>query len=132
MTDELREMKRRILVIDDEEDIRELLQLSLEMSSSWEVFTAGSGQEGLEIALTSQPDAIILDVVMPEMDGPATFKQLQQNPATRHIPVVLLTATVQATEQPRYTELGVKAVLSKLIDPLSFAEQLARVLGWSV
>jgi CheY-like chemotaxis protein len=132
MTDELREMKRRILVIDDEEDIRELLQLSLEMSSSWEVFTAGSGQEGLEIALTSQPDAIILDVVMPEMDGPATFKQLQQNPATRNIPVVLLTAKVQATEQPRYTQLGVKAVLSKLIDPLSFAEQLARVLGWSV
>jgi CheY-like chemotaxis protein len=132
MTDELREMKRRILVIDDEEDIRELLQLSLEMSSSWEVFTAGSGQEGLEIALTSQPDAIILDVVMPEMDGPATFQQLQQNPATRNIPVVLLTAKVQATEQPRYTQLGVKAVLSKLIDPLSFAEQLARVLGWSV
>jgi CheY-like chemotaxis protein len=132
MTDELREMKRRILVIDDEEDIRELLQLSLEMSSSWEVFTAGSGQEGLEIALTYQPDAIILDVVMPEMDGPATFKQLQQNPATRNIPVVLLTAKVQATEQPRYTQLGVKAVLSKLIDPLSFAEQLARVLGWSV
>ncbi len=132
MTDELIPMKRRILVIDDEEDIRELLQLSLEMSSSWEVFTAGSGQEGLQMAQIHQPDAIILDVVMPDMDGPTTFKRLQQNPTTHNIPVILLTAKVQATDQPLYAELGVKAVLSKLIDPLSFADQLAHVLGWLV
>lgn len=123
-------MRRRILVIDDEEDIRELLQMSFEMSSGWEVFTAGSGQEGIEMALTYRPDAIVLDVIMPDMDGPTTFKQLQKNPATRDIPVVLLTAKVQADEQPSYTEIGVKAVLSKLINPLTFAEQLAEVLGW--
>ncbi|MEB3280299.1 MAG: response regulator [Lyngbya sp.] len=130
MTNESITIKRRILVIDDEEDIRELLQLSLEMSSSWEVLTAGSAQEGLEMAITYQPDAIILDVIMPDIDGPATFQQLQENPATRNIPVVLLTAKVQADEQPAYTNLGVKAVLSKLINPLHFAQQLAEVLGW--
>ncbi|WP_413167194.1 response regulator [Capilliphycus salinus ALCB114379] len=123
-------MKRRILVIDDEEDIRELLQLSIEMSSSWEVFTAGSGQEGIEMALTYQPDAIILDVIMPDMDGPTTFQLLQENPETRNIPVILLTAKVQTDEEAPYGDLGVKAVLSKLINPLHFAEQLAAVLGW--
>ncbi|EAW37253.1 response regulator [Lyngbya sp. PCC 8106] len=123
-------MKRRILLIDDEEDIRELLQMSLEMSSSWEILTAESGQEGIEMACTYQPDAIILDVIMPDMDGPTTFEQLQKNPETQNIPVILLTAKAKADEQPRYTNLGVKAVLSKLINPLNFAEQLAEILEW--
>ncbi len=130
MRNELSTMKRRILLIDDEEDIRELLQMSLEMSSHWEVFTAGSGLEGLEMARIYQPDAIILDVIMPDMDGPMTFEQLQQDPETRNIPVILLTAKAKADEQPHYTNLGVKAVLSKLINPLSFAEQLSKILEW--
>lgn len=123
-------MTRKILIIDDEDDIRELLQMSIEMSSGWTVMTAVSGADGIQIAAQAQPDAIILDVMMPEMDGPTTFKQLQQNSATQEIPVVLLTAKVQATEQPRFTQLGVKAVLSKLIDPLSFADRISEILGW--
>ena len=131
MRNELSTMKRRILLIDDEEDIRELLQMTLEMSSHWEVLTAGSGEEGLEMARIYHPDAIILDVIMPDMDGPMTFEQLQQDPETRNIPVILLTAKAKADEQPHYTNLGVKAVLSKLINPLNFAKRLSEILGWN-
>jgi CheY-like chemotaxis protein len=123
-------MTKQILVIDDEEDIRELLQIALEMSTDWQVITAASGQEGVERALQNLPDAIIIDVMMPQMDGPTTVEQLQQYPVTQNIPVIFLTAQTQVTKQPRYTELGVKAVLSKLIDPMNFAEQVAEIFDW--
>lgn len=123
---------KRILVIDDEDDIREVAQLCLETVGGWEVMTAGSGSEGLVKAETEQPDAIVLDVMMPGMDGPTTFQKLQANVATQNIPVVLLTAKVQAAEQRRFAELGVKAVLTKPFDPLALATQVAKALGWSL
>jgi CheY-like chemotaxis protein len=122
---------KRILVIDDEDDIREVAQLCLETIGGWEVMTAACGKEGLVTAETQQPDAILLDVMMPEMDGPTTFQNLQANAATQDIPVVFLTAKVQAAEQRRFAELGVKAVLTKPFDPLTLATQLAKALGWS-
>jgi CheY-like chemotaxis protein len=122
---------KRILVIDDEDDIREVAQLCLETVGGWEVMTAGSGTEGLAKAETDAPDAILLDVMMPGMDGPTTFQKLQENQATQDIPVILLTAKVQAAEQRKFAELGVKAVLTKPFDPLMLANQVAKVLGWS-
>lgn len=121
---------KRILLIDDEDDIREVAQLCLETVGGWEVITADCGKEGLIKAEQEQPDAILLDVMMPELDGPATFQALQKNAATKDIPVVLLTAKVQASEQRRFSELGVKAVLAKPFDPLSLSTELAAVLGW--
>ena len=123
---------KRILVIDDEDDIREVAQLCLETLGGWEVMTAACGSEGLVKAEAEQPDAILLDVMMPDMDGPTTFQKLQANTAIRDIPVVFLTAKVQAAEQRRFAELGVKAVLTKPFDPLTLATQLAKVLGWSL
>ncbi len=124
-------MPKQILVIDDEEDIRELLQIALEMSTDWQILTAASGSEGVASALQNQPDAMIIDVMMPEMDGPTTVQRLRQHPATQEIPIIFLTAQTQATKQPCYTELGIKAVLSKLIDPTHFADQVAEILDWS-
>jgi CheY-like chemotaxis protein len=121
---------KRILVIDDEDDIREVAQLCLETVGGWEVMTAGSGSEGLAKAEADAPDAILLDVMMPEMDGPTTFQKLQENQATQDIPVILLTAKVQAAEQRKFAQLGVKAVLTKPFDPLMLANQVAKVLGW--
>ncbi|NJK99737.1 MAG: response regulator [Spirulinaceae cyanobacterium SM2_1_0] len=121
---------KRILVIDDEADIREVAQLSLEIGRGWEVLAAASGQEGIELAATCQPDAILLDVMMPDMDGPTTWQRLQQNPATQTIPVILLTAKVQATEQRGYAKLGVAAVLAKPFDPVKLADLIAEVLRW--
>src|ERR1051326_1787422 len=83
---------RRLLLIDDEDDVREVARLSLELVARWEVVTASSGAEGIERAVVEQPDAILLDVMMPGMDGAATYAHLRSNPATREIPVVLLTA----------------------------------------
>jgi CheY-like chemotaxis protein len=83
---------RRVLLVDDEDDIREVAQVSLEMTAGWEVLTAGSGNEGLATAAAEQPDAILLDMMMPDMDGPTTFQSLRANQSTQHIPVVLLTA----------------------------------------
>ena len=121
---------KRILIIDDEADIREVAQLSLEISSGWEVLTAASGSEGLATAEAQQPDAILLDVMMPDMDGPTTFQKLQKTPNTKDIPVIFLTAKVQAAEQLRYAQLGVTAVLTKPFDPVMLGNQIAEALGW--
>lgn len=121
---------KRVLIIDDEDDIREVAQTSLEMMGGWEVLTAGSSTEGLVKAEVEQPDAVLLDVMLPDMDGPATFHKLQENPATKQIPVILLTAKVQAADQRRLSNLGVAAILTKPFDPISLADQVAKVLGW--
>jgi CheY-like chemotaxis protein len=122
---------RRILIIDDEEDIRAVAALSLETVAGWEVVVANSGAQGLARALEHQPDAVLLDVMMPGMDGPTTFRELRKNPATAHIPVLLLTAKVQSSDQRRFADLGVEAVLLKPFDPLTLSTQIANVLGWS-
>jgi CheY-like chemotaxis protein len=118
------------LIIDDEADIREVAALSLETVAGWEIFTASSGVLGLEIAIKEQPDAVLLDVMMPGMDGPTTFRELRNNPATAAIPVLLLTAKVQSSDQRRFADLGVNAILFKPFDPLALADQIAAALGW--
>jgi CheY-like chemotaxis protein len=124
-------MAHRILIIDDEEDIREVAALSLETVAGWEVMMASSGAQGLARAIDYQPEAILLDVMMPGMDGPTTFLELRKNPATAHIPVLLLTAKVQSSDQRRFADLGVNAVLFKPFDPLTLSTQIAGVLGWN-
>jgi CheY-like chemotaxis protein len=121
---------KRVLLIDDEDDIREVAQVSLEMVGNWEVITASSGAEGLARAVAERPDAILLDVMMPDLDGPSTYGRLQANPTTRDIPVILLTAKVQASDQRRFADLGVAAVIAKPFDPLQLAGQVAGALGW--
>ena len=123
-------MPQRILIIDDEDDIREVAGVSLEAIGGYEVLTASSGAEGIAIATAERPDAVILDVMMPEMDGPTTFGRLQKADATRDIPVILLTAKVQAADRRQLDQLGVAAVLSKPFDPLTLPHQVASVLGW--
>jgi CheY-like chemotaxis protein len=103
----------------------------LETIAGWEVFVANSGTQGLARAIEHQPDAILLDVMMPGMDGPTTFRELRKNPATARIPVLLLTAKVQSSDQRRFADLGVEAILLKPFDPLTLSNQIAAVLGWS-
>jgi CheY-like chemotaxis protein len=123
-------MPRRILIVDDEDDIREVAQLCLEVMGEWEVTPASSGQQALQIAPELKPDVILMDVMMPELDGPSTFKLLQQNEATRSIPVILLTAKVQATDRKQFEELGVAGVIAKPFDPISLAADIdAKLAG---
>jgi CheY-like chemotaxis protein len=121
---------RRLLLIDDEDDIREVAKLSLELVARWEVVTARSGAEGLERAAAEQLDAILLDVMMPGLDGAATYAGLQANPATRDIPVVLLTAKIFDRVDDRRGLEGL-TVIGKPFDPMRLAGQVASALRWS-
>ncbi len=122
---------RRILIIDDEDDIREVAALSLEATAGWQILTASSGAEGIAIASAQHPDAILMDVMMPGVDGPTTFRNMQAIPAVAGIPVLLLTAKVQGVDQRRFANLGVASVLFKPFDPLTLAQQISDVLGWT-
>jgi len=123
-------MKRRILIVDDEDDIREVAQMSLEMVAGWEVIPARSGDEGVRLAAERRPDAILLDVMMPGMDGPATAALLRARAETAAIPVILLTAKVQPADRRHLESLGVAGVLAKPFDPMELANQVSSVLGW--
>jgi CheY-like chemotaxis protein len=123
-------MSRKILLVDDEDDIREVAQMSLEMTAGWEVLTAASGAEALRLAAAERPDAILLDVMMPGMDGPATARALKAGADTAGIPIILLTAKVQAADRRRFDDLGVAGILAKPFDPMSLAEEVSGVLGW--
>ncbi|RUR78689.1 response regulator [Chlorogloeopsis fritschii PCC 9212] len=121
-------MTKRILIIDDEQDIRETTQMCLEIAGEWEVLTAVSGKEGLVKAAAEQPDVILLDVMMPDMDGLTTLQNLQKNPQTKNIPVILLTAKAQAAEQRQFTQLKIAAVITKPYDPFTLSDQVLQAL----
>jgi CheY-like chemotaxis protein len=121
---------KRILVIDDEDGIREIIQICLEAAAGWEVVTAASGSEGLADAQTTQPDAILLDVMMPDMDGPTTFRLLQANVMTRHIPTILLTAKAKISEQQQFIDLGVTGVITKPFKAQDLVNQIRKILKW--
>lgn len=123
-------MTKRILVIDDEDGIREIIQISLEVAGGWEVLTASSGNEGLVTAKIEQPDAILLDVMMPDMDGPTTFRQLQANSATQGIPTILLTAKAKISEQQQFIDLGVAGVITKPFKAVDLVTNICQILGW--
>jgi CheY-like chemotaxis protein len=125
-------MTKRILVVDNEEYIQEVAKICIETITNWEVLTAGSGQEGINQAAIHQPDAILLDVMMPDMDGITTFEKLKANTKTSDIPVILLTAKIQASDRDRYSELGIKEAIGKPFNPLELANQIATALGWNI
>ena len=120
----------KVLVIDDEDDIRAVSRMSLERVGGWTVVAAESGERGIELAESERPDAILLDVMMPGMDGPSTIERLKAADATRDIPVVFLTAKLQPAERERYAELGGAGVISKPFDPMGLPQELAQILGW--
>ena len=124
-------MTRTLLLIDDDDDIREVAQLSLELGANWTILLAASGAEGVAIALDRKPDAILLDVMMPVLDGPATLARLREDERTRSIPVVFLTAKARPTERDRLAGLNVAGVLAKPFDPLALPELLRQTLGWT-
>ena len=122
---------KRVLVVDDEDAIREVVQAALEIVGDYDVITAGSGSEGFQTATAEHPDAILLDVMMPDMDGIAVFQRLQEEASVRGIPVILLTAKAQPSDRRRFTDLGVAGVIVKPFDPMGLPEEMATILGWN-
>ncbi len=121
---------KRILIVDDEESIQKVVSLSLKLEASWESITASSGKEGIRQAEDHCPDAILLDVMMPELDGIATFEALGSNPKTESIPVILLTAKTRTAEKKLFQKLGVAGVILKPFNPLSLASEISKLLAW--
>lgn len=120
-----------ILVIDDEADIHTVAQIGLTLETDWKVLTASSGAEGVEIALKQQPDAILLDAMMPQQGGIETLEILRASSETMDIPVIFFTAKVQATHRREFYRLGAKGIISKPFDPTTLASQISGFLGWN-
>ncbi len=123
---------RRVLVVDDSSLIREAAALALGTIRGWDVLTAASGEEGLESAGVDRPDAVLLDVVMPGLDGIAVAKRLAGSPDTCTIPVVMLTAAGSAEDRQRLERLGVAGVIPKPFALATLADQLAELVGWEM
>lgn len=124
-------MTKHILIVDDEEDIRDVVQVSLEEFAGWRTTTATSGVEGLQIAKNQNFDAILLDISMPDMDGVQMYEELQADPKTQGIPVIVLTAKVLPKDRLRLTELGVAGMITKPFNPVIIWSQIAGILSWS-
>ncbi|MEN9517838.1 MAG: hypothetical protein RLZZ381_426 [Cyanobacteriota bacterium] len=124
--------KKNILLIDDEETIQEVVQVGISIEAGWQVEIASSGLEGINLAQNQQPDAILLDVMMPGMDGIDTLSQLKTNHQTSGIPVIFLTAKAQAAEKNQFKSLGVVDVITKPFNSMTLASQIAKILGWQL
>lgn len=122
---------KRIMVIDDDDDIRRLASLSLERVGGFQVVSAASGREAVEMAMKDPPDAIVLDVRMPELDGPATLELIRATESIADIPVVFLTASVHRSQRAELEGYRVTGLLEKPFDPLHLPGELASLLGWS-
>jgi len=122
---------RHVLVVDDDDDVREITQMSLEAIAGWRVRAANGGARALELLREERPDAVLLDVMMPGMDGPATFRAMRADPELRDIPVVLLTAKLQVGREQPWDGLEVAGVIAKPFDPMSLATQVAELVGWA-
>ena len=116
----------KILLVDDEPDILEFLKYSIE-KEDFVVYTASNGKDGVAEALKHQPQLILLDVMMPGMDGPSTLKQLQQQFDLSQVPVVFMTAKVQSSEIESYKALGASDVVVKPFDPMTLSEQIRQI-----
>lgn len=124
-------VQKRIVVVDDDDGIREVIQICLEAIAGWEVIPAASGEEALRIVELHKPHAILLDVMMPDMDGISTFQQIQNNHHTKHVPTILLTAKAKASEQKKLQVLGVAGVIVKPFEPYNLVAQIKTILDWS-
>ncbi len=123
-------MSRKVLVIDDEEAIIIVLRASLEATTDWQIITCSSATKGIEIAIAEHPDAVLLDVSMPKVDGTQVLKALQAEDSTQDIPVIFLTAKARDSEQKVLKALGVSGIIIKPFSPETIAALTKEILGW--
>ena len=118
---------KRILLIDDEEDIRRVASISLEKIGKFELVTAASGEEGIAVASREMPDLIILDMMMPGMDGFTTIARLKETEGVSNIPVIFMTAKTQLTEKSDFIASGACGVIEKPFDPMTLSDEVRRI-----
>ena len=118
----------KVMIVDDDEDIRIVCELAVRRLGGWEVVMAASGDEALALARRERPDVILLDVMMPGIDGPTTLGMLRRQPETEAIPVIFLTAKVQQQEVDRYLALGATGVIGKPFHALELTDEIRRIV----
>lgn len=118
----------RILYVDDEPDIREIAEMALSLEPTFDVRTASGGAEALALVAQWLPDAILLDVMMPHMDGPTVLAKLRENAETAMIPVIFVTARAQRAEIQNFATLDAVGVIAKPFDPVTIAAQVRSLL----
>ena len=119
-------MTLKVLYVDDEDDIREVAVFALQLDPDIEVRSESSGKAGLATAAVWRPDAILLDVMMPLVDGPTTLRLLKSNEATMKIPVIFITAKAQPSEIIEFIDLGARDVITKPFNPMTLAAEVRR------
>jgi CheY-like chemotaxis protein len=119
-----------VLLVDNEANVREIVQACLQDLGGWDVQLAASAQEGLDTAVAVQPDAIVLDISMLEIDGLTFLQKLRANPVTQLIPVVLLTAKARWFTPHQLQSFGVAGAIAKPFNPISLSNEIANALGW--
>jgi CheY-like chemotaxis protein len=123
---------KRILFIEDEQDIQEVAQFALEAIGGYTVEVCSSGAEALDRVVEFAPDLILLDVMMPDMDGPTTLKALRKMPETANTPIIFMTAKSQAREIQRFKKLSTLDVITKPFDPMALSDQIAGIFkNWT-
>jgi len=122
---------KRVLIVDDDIGIRRIVQLTFQTIANWDVLLASSGSEGVAIAETELPDAILLDVMMPGMDGIETFVKMQANPNTKPIPIILLTAKTKVSEQQHFNNIAIAGVITKPFKAPQLVDQIRSILNWN-
>lgn len=118
---------QRILYVEDEADIRAVAQLALESVGGFTVKTCSTGEEALREAEAFSPDLILLDVMMPGMDGPSTLKSLRDISSLTEVPVAFMTAKVQPAEIEHFKSLGARDVIPKPFNPMTLADQVRAI-----
>ncbi len=123
-------INKRVLVVDDDISIREIVKISLETMTNWEILTASSGKEAIAIASAQLPDAILLDWMMPDMDGLETLKMIRANPITQSIPVIFLTAKTISQEDSQLNDLKMTGMITKPFKSPNLIKEMRSLLQW--
>ena len=119
----------KVLLVDDDTNIRMVAVMGLEDELDWEIQEACSGQEAIQLASTQKPDLILLDMMMPGMDGVSAFGKLRELDTVKDTPIIFMTAKVQPEEIESYKILGARGVIIKPFDPITLAQEIQDILA---
>lgn len=122
-------MRKRVLIVDDEENVLKLISATLGYNKRYEITLAHDGEEALDIASRERPDLVILDMLMPKLDGPAVCHALKADPSTTHVKVIFLTALTQESERQKAIRAGADHFLTKPFSPMALLLEVERLLN---
>jgi CheY-like chemotaxis protein len=119
---------KNVLLVDDDQNIRFVAQMSLEGLTPWTIMLAVSGEDALKKVQEQKPDLILLDMMMPGMDGPTTFSKLKERAELADVPIIFMTAKVQTHEVEGYRKTGAAGVITKPFDPMKLPDEIRQIL----